>query len=621
MKRMMLWALLIGVVLAGGVSLLNAQNTESGSARVRIAHAWRSLDENVSAMVDIYINDTLVGKSMDTADATSYQLVNVGSVRITLYLPGAVPGQDTPLLSALINAEASQSYTVLLAGGEDNNQVFIPINDNIQPLPTGTSRLTIVQANPFMLDSNLILPDVERALAYNLTAGDIIGTIDLPANTYTIEIYDAENPIQILTTLSTVEMASTVNQLMVFVPSPPQTGEFTDVLFFRSSTRRAETDVSVQFVNATSRTGRISLLTDGFSQIRALDIGDITVQLPIPAAGSTLVLQNSAEDSLYNQLIGPWSQEQQPYNSVALIYEADVQNTNQLDVFVKLFLQNPRPAPARSTLRLIHGLADTVPLTLQLRSHAEGSADQSTPVPGQEWITLGGSARFSETSDYAVTTPGIYDIRVVLAGSQNVIAQQDNVILQPGGVYDFVVVAGSIPGEVILRTVLPEPLPGGALTNSGDPAVIRDIVDATLTALVPETSITATRTPTPMPTFSPVPTNTPRPSNTPGVKPPSIIVDPAPPNAVRGGFLLYGEGFTGARGFTVDIGDQREVSISQVGDDGTLVISVEVPASLSPGVYPVRVCADCRPGGAQEEAFAVIRIGSPDSTPTATAQP
>jgi hypothetical protein len=118
-----------------------------------------------------------------------------------------------------------------------------------------------------------------------------------------------------------------------------------------------------------------------------------------------------------------------------------------------------------------------------------------------------------------------------------------------------------------------------------------------------------------------VPTNTPRPSNTPGFAIPSVSVNPAPPDTIQEAFLLTAQGFAANRRYVVSIDDGPEDISGATDELGQISVTVPLPRGIQAGSHIVRVCVDCRPGGAQQEQFATFRVADPSVTPTATVQP
>jgi hypothetical protein len=609
--------------------------TESESAtpgRIRILHAWRARE---SMPVDVFIDQVAVARSLDTGNATGYQQVNTDAVRVALQIPAreldANSDPVSPLISQVVQVPAGGSVSVVI-GDIGEGLALLPIVEDIAPLASGKTRVNIVHMNPDLLRSNLILPHMERSLAHNFALGHITGAFDLDSGTYDVEVRDADLPDQTLTYLSRVRVDSQVNYLMVLLPSadaPAQqqltdSGIFTDYLLFPGSTRRTASDTAVHFVNAT--TSGVQILFDNQLQVQGLATGGVTTALPFPVAGGTVRILNLEGRQLYDGPLGPWPSAEQAADKIVMITDVAVVLPGDDSVQLTTFLQNPLPAPLRSTLRLIHGLTGTtatLDLEIQSTNPVVIENEFGVPVSEQEdalWSPIIRGVSFGAASDFVVRTPNIFNIRLVLSGTQSVQASLEEVQLIAGGVYDLI----ALPAGVgVSRLILLQPdVQTSTIGLTGlDPVLIETQVAATVTALAPTTA-PEDETPipsiTPTATISPVPTNTPRPSNTPTVPIPSLVVEPAPPNAVSGAFLLRGEGFAPSVTFTLSLNEGGELQRGTIGPDGTLAVIVDLPSTLGAGLHTVRVCADCRPSGRQQEAFTLFRVANPQVTATAT---
>lgn len=609
----------------------SANDSASGNGRVRVLHAWRSANP---IPVDIWIDDVPVARAMTIGSATNFQSVAAQSIRLSVQAPEEAlePGEEAPppLLSRVIDVPPGRSVSVVIA---DYGQgvVMTPIMDDASPLASGSARLTLLQANPLLLRSNLLIPDMERALTYELANGQQAGPFDLPASTYSIMLYDSDNPDLIVDSIPAINLDSRVNYLAVFVPVSETADalDATDVLIFSSSTGRTRTDVPLRFINAASNAGTVSILVDDQPQIAFLDVGKTSVAVPVSTLGSTMTVFNAAGERLFTGPLGGWTGDEATTDKMVLLSDAETQdsdpNANLLNATI--FSQNPRPSVVGSNIRLIHGLTGTtVTLDLQIRSTTATVISSDFGVPQSQqadtaWSPVIQNVSFGLASDYVLRTPNVFDVRLVLSGTQSVQASLTGLQLLAGGVYDFVALPGDQRGVAQLVLIEPDVQVASPGINQADPDVIREQVEAVLTASAPAITSTPTAERTPTPTISPVPTNTPRPSNTPGVTIPGLQVNPAPPEAVYGSFVLSAEGFSPDKRYTVNIDDGPENWSGSTGIDGRFSLTIVTPADLTPGLHVVRVCVDCRPGGVQQEQLIAIKVADPQVTPTATKQP
>ena len=603
--------------------------TNGENGRLRFVNAWRA--ERGVIPVNLHINDVLVAQSFELGASTNYQSIAASAVRISVSEPFEAEANpnSVPLVlaSSTVDVPRGGSLTVVLADLGEGLEL-IPITEDSGPLASGQTRLHILQADATLLRSNLIAPNLQAALAMNMDIGDTPGPFDLPAGELPLQLFDADNPEQMLTTLSSLSLDSRVNYLLIFLPAERTTGQqslLTDFLLLKGSTNRISTDTALRFVNAASDAGPISILLDREQLVSRLEVGDTTVSLPASTRGGTLVIQNAGGAELYEDVLGPWSGEQAGQDKIILITDAPPSDNYPIHVQPITFFEAPPPSLTRANLRLIHGLTGvTRTLDLEIRSANPAVIVNEFGVPQSQqadasWSRVIENVSFGTASDYVVRTPNVFDIRLLLSGSNTAQAQIDSLQLLPGAVHDFIAVPGR-DGQGVAQLLLlqPDAQISSLSINQADPAVIAEQVEAILTASAPAVTATPTSFNTPTATISPVPTNTPRPSNTPLVPEPQIAVNPAPPNAAEGAFILIGQNFSPGRRYTIRLDNEPENLSGSIAGDGSIVMTVPIPPNFTPGIHTVRVCVDCRPGGAQEERFATFRVADPNQTPTST---
>jgi hypothetical protein len=596
-----------------------ASEQNSGLGWIRVLNASR---QRAEIGLDIYVNDTRIARNLVFRQDTVYQQVPAGPVRVSLQnvdvgvAPQISATVPPPLLTTVVEVPENAALSVVVTDNKARALQLFLVGESTTPLPSGASRLTIVQANPYLLESNVFLPDIARALVYNMAPDQIIGPMNITAGQHPVEFYDSDLPDQLYARLDEIEFADRVDYLLVFISAELETNSPTDYLVFTSPDRRLQTDIGVRFVN--SYTEPIAILFDGQSILRSLSVGETSPVIPISRQGGAIVMQTILGQKLYEAPVGPWQGVDGDNDKIILVYP----NPNPISEFTQIsladFPQNAPPTAIRASLRLIHALPRTVGLSLQIRPSL--SVVQGDTAP--DWITIAGSEAL-QASTYVGRTPGVYDLRVVLQGAAGtILGRLSNVELLAGGVYDFIIVPGGDIGSSRLQMVEPAVQFTSAGINEGDPEVVFEAVGATLTAMAPEVTVTPTTFFTATPTITPVPTNTPRPTNTPDVAQPSIVVIPAPPDTVRGSVSVAGQDFGSDLNYTIMLSSSRTaLAAGRTAEDGTFNNSVTLPPSLSPGWYTLIVCVDCRTGGRQQQAVASIQVAPANLTPTVTPAP
>ncbi|MCX9079588.1 MAG: hypothetical protein OIN84_16610, partial [Candidatus Methanoperedens sp.] len=517
----------------------------------------------------------------------------------------------------------------VVLGDFGEGPALLPVPEDVTPLDTGYARVTVVQANRRMLRSNLAISQLERALAYDLDIGEIAGPFDIPSGQYPLAIYDAENPSLLLDMISPYGFNNRLNYLLIFFPPPPDDDNFETIAYqiFDGGTSRTQTDVAAYFVNAASTAGPLTIMLDGQEQVRGLGVGSVLGPVPVSRLGNSVVVEDQNGDDVYTADAPLWGMGDSETDKIIILFDRVPSELLPDKVQIGVLSRNPRPSVAGSNVRLIHALTGTtVTLDLQIRSTNPSIINNPFGVPPSQqgntaWSPMIQNVSFGSASDYVNRTPNVFDVRLVLSGTDSVQASLAGLQFSAGGVYDFVGLPGERGGVAKLVLIEPDVQVSTLGINQADPVVIQQQVEAALTASAPAISATPTVARTPTPTISPVPTNTPPPSNTPGVAIPGLLVNPAPPNAIVESFVLVGADFASNRRYSINIDGGAEVQSGNTDDQGGFQTTIRLPANIAPGLHVVRVCVDCRISGNQQEQLIAIKVADPDITPTATPQP
>ena len=604
------------------------ESAADSPGRLRLLHALR---RSGLGPVEVYVDDVRVARGLEFGADSGYTAVAGRSVRVAVRPVGANESSAEqlapPLVSSVVDVGAGASVSVVLADMGQLTPSLVVVREDITPLRTRYARLTVLQANSTLLRFNALVPGLAGALAYNMAFGDQIGPFDVPAGSYTVNMYDADIPDQLITSLSGLRLNNYVNHLLVLVPAADSLGpqEATDYLLFSGSTARTPADVAVTFINAAPSVGTVRIVVDDSVLVSSLPVGHHTVALPLSRQGGVVLIEDLAGENLYLNGLGPFDT---PDDRIVVIMDPPAGTAGRTErVRPVVFAVDAPESAARAAVRLIHGLSGTNrTLDLELRATSRTEIESIFGVPpGQQesaaYVPVIQGVRLATASEYVGRVPAVFDVRVVLSGTQSVQDALTSVQMLAGGVYDFVVVPGETAGVARLLLIQPDVQVAGPGINRGDPQVVREQVEAALTALAPAVTPTSTAARTATPTSSPVFTNTPRPSNTPALPPPALLVDPVPPNAAVDSFMLTGLNLRPDSRYTISLAGGPEDLSGSTDANGSFTRTVAIPAGLRPGAYTVRVCVDCRAGGANQEVFAVFVVADRARTPTATPVP
>jgi len=415
----------------------------------------------------------------------------------------------------------------------------------------------------------------------------------------------------------------------VFFPPPPNDDnlETIDYRIFDGGTSRTPTDIAAYFVNAASAAGPVAVILDGQEQVRSLNVGEVLGPVPVSKLGNTVVVEDQNGRGVYTVDSPLWGMDTSETDKIIILFDRIPSEAQPDSVQIGVFSRNARPSVVGSNVRLIHALTGTtVTLDLQIRSTNPSIINNPFGVPPSQqgntaWAPMIQNVTFATASEYVNRTPNVFDVRLVLSGTESVQASLSGLQFLAGGIYDFVALPGDRGGVSKLILIEPDVQVSTLGINQADPVVIQQQVQAALTASAPAVSATPTVARTPTPTISPVPTNTPPPSNTPEVAIPSLLVNPAPPNSIVDTFVLVGANFAVDRRYSINIDGGAEVQAGNTDEQGGFQTTITLPGNIDPGLHVVRVCVDCRISGAQQEQLIAIKVADVDVTPTATPRP
>jgi hypothetical protein len=599
---------------------------------IRVINVYRDLTLNapLTANVDVYLNDQRVHRALDFGQSTNYYQVAPGGTRVSLYsvdtgLGNIAANRGDPLTSVLVPVGAGDIITAFIITSSTGPSLNI-LQENPSPAAPNMSRITLLNFNPQLLPVNVMLPDVRRALAYNYRYGQIVGPFELPIGAYTPELYDATRPEQFVEAFANpIQMDNQAAYMVVMLPPLTQDRQ-TDYLIFSGKSLRLETDYAVRFINLATEVGKLNVQVSNQPLINNFEPNVISAVFSLPALGSTIVVSSPDFGELGKASVGPpWKTPSEgKADKIVLLYDAGKTGAKP-NIGIKVISQDAPPSALNANIRLIHALPGVVQLNLQMRLSTRTllptqTVGPNTPIPTFDsgttpWLP-GPVANFGEGSFYAAKPAQTYDIRVVLAGANTVYAEKDNVQLLANGTYDVLVLPDVTPGSARIVILQPDAQPARIEATLVEATAVSEAVRATLTAQAPKATATPTRAITPTATPTPPPTNTPRPSNTPEYPPPAIAVDPAPPDTASGDVTVSGAYFSPGLSYRITLDNTPVGSQGRIDDSGGLNAAITLPPNTAPGPHIVSVCADCRPGGANQVAYTTLLVAPPNLTPS-----
>jgi hypothetical protein len=172
-------------------------------ARVRVVHA--SPD---APAVDVLVEGTRALTNVDFGEVTPYSRLRAGQYDVEV-----VPaGLDAPVVIDLTGPDAvnlfyNRDYTVVAVGRLDSIEPLLLADDN-RPVPSSRARVRFVHTSPDAPAVDIAVQDGPVLFA-NVAfkgAGDYV---DVPADTYDLEVRPAGSPTAVLTVPAVVLMPGT----------------------------------------------------------------------------------------------------------------------------------------------------------------------------------------------------------------------------------------------------------------------------------------------------------------------------------------------------------------------------------------------------------------------------
>jgi Domain of unknown function (DUF4397) len=166
-------------VIISGAALLGASAADD--ARIRVIHS--SPD---APAVDVYANGAKVLSDVPYLASSGYLPVPAGAYTFEVFVAGANPDSDAPVLTIPADLEAGVDYTVVALNEVASIEAAVFVDDNSAPA-AGKAHISVIHAGP---DAPAV--DVAVAagpvLVSNLALGERAGPLPVDAGTYDLEV-------------------------------------------------------------------------------------------------------------------------------------------------------------------------------------------------------------------------------------------------------------------------------------------------------------------------------------------------------------------------------------------------------------------------------------------------
>lgn len=164
-------------------------NNDGSMSYVRVLHAVPDAPN-----VDIYANENLIASDLAFGEYTDYIPVPEGTYEVSLYVAGT---EDSPVIANMLTLAPNSIVTVAAVDTLDNIS-FLAITDSNLPIDQEQTMIRFAHLSPDAPAVDITLPD-GTVLLGDVSFKQLTPYIEVPPNTYTLEVRVAGTPDVVLT--------------------------------------------------------------------------------------------------------------------------------------------------------------------------------------------------------------------------------------------------------------------------------------------------------------------------------------------------------------------------------------------------------------------------------------
>lgn len=276
------WLLTGALALAALLALLGppaagvtrAQTAEP-AARLRFLHAVPG-----GPLVDVYVDGALIVPALGFGEVTPHLAVAAGEHQVALRAQGSDPAAAA-LVEVSVPLAADLAFTVVAQGTPEAVEAAL-YEDILDEIDLGLARLTAINA---VSDSPAldVVTTVSAPLLQGVSYGTQFGTVNIGAGPQDLVIVPAGGAVEsALATIGVIGLDS--GTLYTFVALGTLDGATApSVLTIRTPLNTQAGGVRLRVANGSSDTGSVDVYLGDLLIAPALDLGAMTVHMPLPA--------------------------------------------------------------------------------------------------------------------------------------------------------------------------------------------------------------------------------------------------------------------------------------------------------------------------------------------------
>lgn len=241
-----------------------------------------------ASSVDVYTDGNITVSNLAFGESSDYINVPAGTHTLTI-TPTGIASTSLWEQEITVNADQVQNFVASSA----NELGFTSFGDNLDVIEFGNSRFQII--NALSSDVDVTLSD-GTPIAPGMAAGSSVGTFDIPANIYSINVLPVGGS-EALATMDLSLVAGLSNTLIIY--GSDVSPEF---LLARATTRSTEDSGYVNLIHIGQAAPTVDVFFNDILIAPGLKSGDAISAIPFPVGSYAVSIQASGEEVLSTTL-------------------------------------------------------------------------------------------------------------------------------------------------------------------------------------------------------------------------------------------------------------------------------------------------------------------------------
>jgi NADH-quinone oxidoreductase subunit J len=220
----LLFLVVVSVAIIDGE--IDLVEPEESAPYVRVVHALGDVPE-----IDLYLDNQPVARGLNYGQGTDFKIWDEGRYEVTLFVAGADPAADQPLVAQRVDVSAGEALSLVAVGrGIDNPgaQLVLASADTAYNDDKDAVRIVAVNGLPDRALADVIddTDDTRDVLVDKLAYGAASDVFEVDKGTYTIGLYPDGSDRNRLSAIKDTELDANALVLWVFTEERQQDNSF-----------------------------------------------------------------------------------------------------------------------------------------------------------------------------------------------------------------------------------------------------------------------------------------------------------------------------------------------------------------------------------------------------------